>query len=239
MKNKLKQIVTKEMFNPKLLGLFTNPFYITRKALYKGIYANRAYFRGRLLDFGCGQKPYKDLFDVQEYIGMDIEVSGHDHNNEQIDVYYDGKTIPFANNYFDSVFSSEVFEHVFNLKEILDEIFRVLKPDGSLFVTLPFVWDEHEAPYDFARYTSFGTERLLKESGFKIIKIEKSTNYVETVFQLWNAYLYQFVFPRNTFLKAIMTTVFIAPITILGIILSKILPINKSFYHDNIVVAKK
>ena len=108
-----------------------------------------------------------------------------------------------------------------------------------MLITLPFVWDEHEIPFDFARYTSFGIEHLLKKSGFEIIAMEKTTNYVETVFQMWNAYVIQHVLPSHRYLGPFMTPLFIAPITIVGILLSKILPENKGFYHNNIAVAKK
>lgn len=236
---KLKQFYTKQVFRPTIMGIFLNPFYIIRKGLCKGIVSNKKYMKDRLLDFGCGKKPYKNIFDVKEYVGLDIEKSGHSHENEQIDVYYDGNFIPFENDYFDSVFSSEVLEHIPNLEIILIELFRVTKSSGYLLVTVPFVWDEHEVPYDFTRYTSFGIECLFKKAGFEIIKIEKSTNYVETVFQMWNAYIYQYVFPRNKIIKKILLPFFITPITIIGIVFSEILPENKNFYHNNIVVAKK
>ena len=241
--HRLKKIYSKEQFIPSFIGVFINPFYFIRKGLYKGVVSNKKYLKGRLLDFGCGNKPYEDLFDVQEYIGLDIEESGHSHKNEQVDIYYNGKTIPFDDNHFDSILSVEVFEHLFNLEQILNELHRVLKPGGHMFITIPFVWYEHEIPYDFARYTSFGIDYLLKKSGFKIIAIEKTTNYVETVFQMWNAYVSQFVLPlilpSNRFLQILVTSLFIAPVTILGILLSKILPKNKSFYHNNIVIANK
>ena len=137
------------------------------------------------------------------------------------------------------MFSSEVFEHIFNLEEIINELHRVVKTRGILVITVPFVWDEHEIPYDFARYTSFGIEHLLNAGGFKVIKIEKTTNYVETVFQMWNAYISQFVFPSNRLLKALLTPFFIAPVTIVGIIASIVLPKNLNFYNNNIVVAQK
>lgn len=239
MLQKLKHIRNKEMFLPSIFGIFINPAYFIRKGLYNGLISNKKYLRGRLLDFGCGKKPYMNLFEVQEYIGLDIEESGHCHKNEQVDVYYDGKTIPFNSDYFDSIFSSEVFEHIFNLEQILNELFRVIKPGGHMLITLPFVWDEHEVPYDFARYTSYGISSLLEKAGFEVITIEKTTNYVETVFQMWNSYVYQFLFPSNEFLKVIMTPLFVAPVTIVGILLSKILPKNRNFYNNNIVVAKK
>jgi SAM-dependent methyltransferase len=232
-----KEILNKELFNPKLIGIFTNPYYFIRKGLFRSISRNDKHVKGKLLDFGCGHKPYRAVFKVDEYIGLDIEVSGHDHKNEHIDVYYDGKRIPFQDDFFDSVFSSEVFEHLFNIKEILLEINRVLKPGGHLLITVPFVWEEHEIPYDFARYSSYGIEFLLKESGFEIVTIEKTTNYIETIFQIICAYIHDVLFPKR--FKTVLNPFFIAPLNIIGSILSKILPDNKKFYHNNVVVAKK
>jgi SAM-dependent methyltransferase len=207
--------------------------------LYKGLVANKRYLSGRLLDFGCGSKPYKELFEVQEYIGLDIEVSGHSHRDEEIDVFYDGKTIPFEDNYFTSILSSEVFEHVFDLEPTLDELHRVLIPGGHMLITLPFVWNEHEIPFDFARYSSFGIEHLLRKAGFELVSTKKTTNYVETLFQMWNTYVWQQILPSNEILKALLAPLFIAPITVLGLLASKVLPDNRSFYLNNVVVAKK
>jgi SAM-dependent methyltransferase len=236
---KLKRIYMNQMYFPSLFGILINPYYFIRKGLFKGVLLNKNYLKGRLLDFGCGNKPYRKLFDVKEYVGVDIKESGHSHKNEQIDVFYDGKTIPFGDNQFDCIFSAEVFEHIFNLEHILKELHRVLKPGGHLLITLPFVWEEHEIPYDYARYTSFGINNLLTRNGFEVINLEKTTNFIETVVQMWNSYVYQYLFPSNIFLKVLMVPLFIAPSTIFGIIFSKILPKSKTFYLNNIVVAQK
>jgi len=237
--NRLKNIYIKQAFTPSFMGIFINPAYFVRDGRYKKILSNKKYLKGKLLDFGCGKKPYSELFDVNEYVGLDIKKSGHSHDDEQIDIFYNGKTIPFNNNYFDSIFSSEVFEHIFNLDEIIKELYRVIKPGGYMLITLPFVWEEHEAPYDFARYTQFGIRYLLKKGGFKIIKIEQTTNYIETIFQMWNIYVYQNLIPNNRFAKLFLTPILIAPITVLGMTLSKLLPIDKKFYHNNIILVKK
>jgi ubiquinone/menaquinone biosynthesis C-methylase UbiE len=234
-----KEIYIKEMFTPGLLGLFINPYYFSRKGLYNEIKSNKHYLKGKLLDFGCGAKPYQNLIDVENYIGLDIENNSHNHENEKIDVYYDGLTIPFPDNTFDSYFSSQVLEHISNLEEILQEIIRVLKPKAYLLITVPFVWEEHEIPFDFKRYTSYGIEHTLTNVGFKIVKLKKSTKYVTSIFQLWNNFIYQHVFPKNKFIKLLLTPVFIFPITLLGIFISKLLPRNDSLYLDNIIIAKK
>ena len=194
---------------------------------------------GKLLDVGCGSKPYEKMFDVEKYIGIDIEVSGHNHSSSKVDKFYDGKKIPFENEYFQNVFASEVFEHVFNIDELLDEISRVLKSGGKLGFTCPFVWDEHEQPYDFARYTSFAVEHLLDAHGFKLVQLTKSTGYFETVMQMLSAYIYQHVLPKNPYIRILLTPVLVSPVNIAAIILTKVLPKNTNFYHNNIVVAEK
>ena len=223
-----------------MLGLWINPFFIIRKGLINGVTEISDHAKeGKLLDVGCGSKPYKEIFDVDEYIGIDIEVSGHDHSSSDIDMYYDGKEIPFSDNFFDHVFCSELLEHVFNLDELLNEINRVLKDGGTFCFTCPFVWDEHEKPYDFARYTSFAIDHLLSKHGFELIKLSKSTFYFQTVMQMLSAYVYQHVLPKNKLVRVLLTPVLVAPINIIGLLFGYFLPKNNNFYHNNIVIARK
>lgn len=236
---RIKEIYAKEQFIPTFISLFINPFYFIRKGLFRGINLFAHNMRGVMLDFGCGCKPYRGLFNVEKYIGVDIRESGHNHENEDIDIYYDGKILPFKNNYFDSFFCSEVFEHIFNLEDIMPEISRVLKPNSVVLITVPFVWNEHEKPFDFARYTSFGLSYILKKYGFRVLNIYKSTNDIETIFQMIAVYVFQKLLPKNKYLNLFLTVILMSPINIIGIILSKILPRNFSFYSNNIVLAEK
>ena len=199
------------------------------------------------MDFGCGSKPYRSLFDVQEYIGVDIKNQGHSHKDENVDVYYDGKRIPIKNNYFDYVVSVEVFEHIFNLPDILVEINRVLKPEGKIFFTCPFVWIEHEVPNDYARYTKYALRDLLKKSGFEIEYFEKGGNFVITIGQLSivylnkilknNFFISRFALAKKIFLFIQATVIFSTNVFFLTIDL--FLPSIKQLYLVNIVVAKK
>ena len=237
---RIKMFYRKIIFGDSFLGVFINPFYISRRALLRGI---RKYSvkmsKGRLLDVGCGSKPYKKLFSVDEYIGLDIDQTGHDHGSSDIDVFYDGSIIPFDDNYFDHVFSSEVFEHVFNLDKLLLEINRVTKSGGSLLITLPFCWDEHEEPYDFARYSSFGIHSLLERHGYDIIYSHKTTSYISTIFQMLAAYISQCQLPENRYVRVALTPFFVSPFIICGLTLEKILPDNKKFYLNNVVFCVK
>ena len=236
---KLKRIYKSQQFHINFISYFFNPFYFTRNGIFKCLKRLAPELSGDLLDFGCGRKPYKELFKVNKYIGLDIESSGHNHNDSEIDIFYDGRSIPFENNSFDSVFSSEVFEHIFNLDDVLNEIQRVLKPGGRLLITVPFVWDEHEIPYDFGRYSSYGITHLLEKNGFYVVKHIKSSTYIETIGQLIINYIYQNLFPKSTFIKIILTPLIITPLIFLIKILNIILPDNTNFYLTNIVLAIK
>jgi SAM-dependent methyltransferase len=225
-------------FNPTLLGILVNPYFIVRYNVFKGIKKFSSNFKnGRLLDFGCGSKPYRSLFKVDEYVGLDTNDSGHSHKNENIDVLYDGKKIPFDDSTFDYIFSSEVLEHVFNIDEIIPELNRVLKVEGKILITLPFVWGEHEQPYDFARYTSFGLKSILEKNGFEVIDHIKTTTFIETMIQSFTAYLYNSFVPKG--FKTILTLTLIAPINFIGILLGKVLPDDKTYYLNNIFLCKK
>jgi len=198
--------------------------------------------KGRLLDFGCGSKPYKSLFQVDEYIGVDLMNEGHPHENEQIDVFYDGRKIPLPDNSFDSVLSSEVFEHVFNLDEILKEINRVMKPGARILITCPFAWNEHEVPNDFARYTRFALKDLLEKNGFLIIESSKSGNFVTTLFQLWNLYFYDSFYKKianKTILRWVYKAFIVLPLNLAGLFWGKILKSNNSYYLNTIILASK
>jgi SAM-dependent methyltransferase len=234
----LKKYIDREMFEPKFLGLFVNPFYIARKGLLKNIQPLGKYVSGKTLDVGCGIKPYKKFFNSNEYIGIDVKTTLHNSENS-IDIYYDGKTIPFKNGKFDSIVSNQVLEHVFHPDLFLKEINRVLKVDGYLLITVPFTWDEHEKPFDFARYSSFGIKYLLNKYGFVIKFHNKTANDFSALAQLLNLYIYKVVYKKNPLLKKIATLFLMTPVTIMGLLLNKVLPDNDDFYLDNVVVAVK
>lgn len=236
----LNSLIQKSLFKANLISFFINPSYFTRKGLYNWIKKNKQFIHWKVLDFWCWQKPYQELFSYEEYVWLDIEESWHKHSNESIDIFYDGKKIPFKNQYFDSVFTSQVFEHVADMDDTTNEIHRVLKKNGHFFLTIPlFAW-EHEIPYDFRRYTSFWIRHLLEKHWFIIKKIEKKWTYMETIFQLITLYVFNlFVSCKNNIIKWILTIIFIFPLNLIWTVLSVLLPNNSNTYLNLIVLAKK
>ncbi len=130
-------------------------------------------------------------------------------------------------------------EHVFNPGDFLSEVNRVLKDGGILLISIPFIWDEHEQPYDYARYSSFGLKYLLENRGFNVIEYRKSTNDIRAIFQLINGYIYKKTVTQNAYLNLFITVILMAPFNILGELFHRILPKNDDLYLDSIVLAKK
>lgn len=156
--------------------------YISRKPIYDFFSEKSRLFTGILLDYGCGNMPYKSMFDqVKNYIGLDVETAQNYGFKRDGVTYYDGVTIPFEDNFIDGVISSQVLEHVENIENSFKEIFRVLKPGGIFCFTVPMVYVLHMEPYDFRRFTYYGIEKILKDAGFDEIEIKGSNCYTDTV----------------------------------------------------------
>jgi len=235
----MKDFIKKEKFNPKIVGFFINHNYNIRRLLYDSLKKNAAELSGKILDFGCGSKPYEHLFvNATEYIGIDYEIEGRTENLDKIDFFYDGKHIPFEDNTFDSILCTEVLEHVFNIDELLSEFHRVLKPNGKAIITTPFMWEEHEMPHDFARYTSVAVIFLYEKHNFLIKTQFKTGNTIHVIFQFCLNY-FKNVFPKNKIVRQILLLPFIFIFNFLGLFFGFILPRDQTSFFNNVVIVEK
>jgi SAM-dependent methyltransferase len=238
MRARLMTYYADEMMRPGFVGLFINPFYFARRELLKAMRELGPEIRGRVLDVGCGSRPYERFVSATEYVGLEIDTP-ENRRTKLADVYYDGRGLPFPDGSFDSAISNEVLEHVFEPDAFIADIARVLKPKGRLLLTVPFVWDEHEQPRDYGRYSSFGLTALLGKHGFTVLQHRKTAANVKTIFQLLNAYLYKITVTRSLYLNFCVTLVLMAPFNLLGSLLARITPGNPDLYLDNVVLAER
>lgn len=134
-------------------------------------YAALTYARGTLVDVGCGEKPWVEVFSshVEEHIGVDHEASPHGLN--RVDVIAGAYEIPLADESADTVLLSAVLEHLERPADAIAEAHRLLRPGGHLILTAPFFWPLHEEPRDFYRYSPYGLRYLLEQAGFEVVEV--------------------------------------------------------------------
>jgi len=225
--------------NNGLLSLLLNPFHFARRELFTSISTYSLEFYGNILDVGCGVKPYEKLFkNCSKYTGLELDTKVN-REKTQADYYYNGEKLPFTDNSFEGIICNQVLEHVFEPDLLLTEFNRVLKSGGKLLLTVPFIWDEHEQPFDYARYTQYGISYILKKNGFTIIKQSKTGANAGIIFQIINAYLYKQIKINNHLIKILSSLIIYMPVNVMGLVASLILPNNEDLYLDNIVFAKK
>jgi SAM-dependent methyltransferase len=148
-----------------LLG-WTDPLHVARRLLQKAVQERAHYARGWLLDLGCGEQPYRDMFThVDRYIGVDLPP------NSQADVYGDAMALPVQGGVFHTVLCNQVLEHVTEPSKLMAEVARVLRPGGIVLLTTPQTWGLHLEPHDFYRYTEYGLRYLAEKSGLDVTEV--------------------------------------------------------------------
>lgn len=139
------------------------------------------YYKGTLVDLGCGEAPHKNYFlqYVDKYIGVDWTNTLH---NSKADIVSNlNVKIELEDNYADTIVSLSVMEHLCEPQTFLNESYRILKKDGTIILGVPWMWWIHEAPHDYFRYTPYGLKYMFKKTGYKDIHIQPTTGF----FTMW------------------------------------------------------
>ncbi len=124
---------------------------------------------GRVLDVGCGDKPYEGWMPLAErYVGIDVAPG------PKVDAVIEpGRRWPIPDSGFDVVLCTQVLEHVVDVEHTVDELVRALKPGGRLLVTAPFIYNEHGSPHDYRRFSAHGIERILDARSLEILEVRR------------------------------------------------------------------
>jgi SAM-dependent methyltransferase len=150
---------------------------------------------GRLLDVGCGDKPYEHIFlpFVDSYLGIEHEatyaITDAGARGHKADLLYDGMRLPFEDRSFDTVLSIQVLEHTPRPGELLCEMARVLRDDGVLVVSVPFSFRLHEEPHDYFRFTPHVMRELGRSAGLEMEEIVPRGSLWSVVGHKLNSYL--------------------------------------------------
>jgi SAM-dependent methyltransferase len=129
---------------------------IERASIRAFMEQNREYLRGRVLDFGAGKQPYRDLVEG-EYVPCERDT--------------------YPSGVFDAILCNQVMQYVYDAVSAIYLLKTYLKPGGHLVMTYPTNWDEVEAS-DFWRFTQAGMTELLMRFDFQIVKHERRAEAV-------------------------------------------------------------
>lgn len=139
----------------------------------------------RIVDIGCGAKPFASLFAPGcDYFGVDFDA------RTAADLVHDlGQPLPLPSGEADLVILSEAIEHVPDPELVLAEAARLLRPGGELFLSAPFAFPIHSRPWDYRRFTDYFYRKLDERHPLELVEIEVSNNVFSTPILLWNQIL--------------------------------------------------
>jgi SAM-dependent methyltransferase len=151
--------------------------------------------RGRLLDVGCGNRPYEEYFRpyVSQYFGIEHEatfqLTTSGNGVRRPDILYDGVKLPFPDRTFETVLSVQVLEHTPHPGQLVCEMSRVLRDDGLLILVAPFQFRLHEEPHDYFRYSSHGLRHLCEAAGLEVLETHPQGGMWTVIGHKINSYL--------------------------------------------------
>ncbi len=162
----------------------TSDIYLQLRAISESIKRNAHYAKGVLVDIGAGNTPYKKHFEkkVNEYIKID----NFEFVNGKPDIFGNALELPIKSNSVDTAFSSQVLEHVPEPQKMVDEIYRILRPQGICILSTHMANPLHGEPHDYFRFTKYGLKEIFKKFS-KIENIEENGGALLSVgqFLIW------------------------------------------------------
>ncbi len=124
-----------------------------------------------VLDAGAGEARHRVHFRQGRYIALDTGYGDHSWDYSRLDIRGDLENIPLLRDSVDCVLCMVVLEHTRNPRKVIHEFARILKPEGTLVMVVPFLWEEHQAPHDYYRFTRYGVRALFESSPLRLDRV--------------------------------------------------------------------
>jgi SAM-dependent methyltransferase len=187
---------------------------------------------GRVLEIGSGNRRLqKHLRAETRYIGLDYPPSAKRYDLRP-DVWGNAARLPFRAATMDGVVMLEVVEHLPDPLTALREAGRVVVPSGRVWLSFPFLYPIHDAPYDYSRLTQFGLQQMAAEAGLEIMHLTERGGAAEAAALLASLALAQAAVQSIetlslTALAALPLMLLVPFINVAGWFLSRLIPVKR------------
>lgn len=126
---------------------------------------------GVVIDLGAGEATLRSRVTQARYIAIDRGIGHAGWDYSALDIVADAVKVPVRAATADLVICKQVLEHVPEPIALLKEAARILKPGGTLLLSTNQQWPQHQQPYDFFRFTSFGLRYCFEQAGLETVEL--------------------------------------------------------------------
>jgi len=163
-----------------------------------------------ILDVGGRLQPYRELLDdrIQRYISIDVR------RTPLVDVIAAGEGIPFAADTFDLILCTQVLEYIPEPRIVIAEIYRVLRPGGSLILSAPAA-QPRDADEERWRFHPAGLRELL--AGYGDVEVLPEGSSITGFFRTVNACAN--IFARYPVVRLLLSWTLFPSMNVLGLCL--------------------
>lgn len=231
-----------------------HPQFIMLSLTHQAIAEAKKYSKGKLVDIGCGRMPYRKELEplVDSYTGIDHpKISKLYKGDKKPEILSDATSIPVKSQTFSIALMLQVLEYLEDPDVAIREARRILKKEGILVLSSPFLYPIHDAPYDRNRFTNTQIRTLLTSNGFKILKMRTQGGFLDFWIQSLLVYLFKntqdlmkktpalVLLASPLILVLLFITIFLNSLVVAFRPIQNLFPTNKDFPLDYLVVAKK
>lgn len=242
--SKIYDVITRNHNYPDFF--ITHPAYLNGRQLVKAITDSKDYIRGLVLDIGSGSTPYEKCVNDRQirYFSLEYPHSSKIINknckNNGPSMHGDARNLGTKSCSVDTILLTQVLEHIDEPDVVLIECHRILKVNGFLIISVPFIYQLHLQPFDFFRFSEFGIRHLLNKHGFHIEKFMYNGYFGTALITLINSFLFS-ITSRNILYRVMCLPLlcFVCfPLTnLIGLLLDKI---SATDFSPNFwIIAKK
>lgn len=176
-----------------------------------------------ILDIGGSMQPYRELFKCElRYIAIDLRFT------PLVNAIADADWLPFVDHTFDAVICTQTLQYVRDPRQVLSEIYRVLKPSGVLLLSIPAIYPI-DSEKDRWRFLPAGIKELTAQ--YSSVQIVPEDSNVAAFFRSINTFMNLLATYRP--LQSLLSHTIVPVFNLLGLGLERLLRMNNSALSTN------